>query len=825
METIAFYSYKGGVGRTLLVANAAQFLAMSGRRVVALDLDLEAPSLHQKLGTPEVVKRSNAGTLRGAVDELLASLRGSADSQTTDLREVAIGVDLPLGTRGSLSILPAGSAPSHAYWAALEQLGECLRKEPHEGGLLEAVLELQLRIQQAFDPDVLLVDSRTGITELGGLATSILADRVVCMTTTAPDSLDGTRVVAEALRAAPRLSSQKPLQLDFLVTRVPEKMLYSDSLKQLRKELGDRVGVIPHDSGISADEQLLARGRPTTPGSHGREHWQDTGRRYFSATLDWIAASFPGYKEDAESAKHRMEAVHTAWEWLTRSWERIRGGTGSRDAWPVEQLRERVRFEKGEHSRQADIVVYTEARKGSPADPLMIIEYVDKEDRDAVADWWLSNTEARVVAILTLQDRRLYSEKRRWDRQKPHSERWDLPLPHDFEALPDPTDVSVDAMLDAVRRGHTEYLDRLVTEWVRSSASGLHGGAPWKPDVARRIVDGLANVEDVELAKRILWATALGRGHRRGMWLGDGDEYLDQQVIAELFTPLLWRLPAEASMELMRDRGRTFGPPAGKSALAILARELLALDYDPDASFRREGQAILERSSPASADLDSGLYALSPAFRCTEITFKLSSDRPPLAATRVDDGENDAGGRRTRQKFSDLKSLVEERISSRNLVTTGLLGNYDAEIGRVTLYAEAIDECATKLALRSRHVGSVTLIHETVHALMHLGRDLDKRMWPEFNLPRADNPLFEPSAFHEALAQYFTYTHILRLRDPALQNAFEAMADRQHCAYRAWRQLHRLPLEDVRSWFLSIRRGTGSASFIGLYLKTILAEV
>ena len=43
METIAFYSYKGGVGRSLLVANAARFLGMLGKRVVALDLDFEAP--------------------------------------------------------------------------------------------------------------------------------------------------------------------------------------------------------------------------------------------------------------------------------------------------------------------------------------------------------------------------------------------------------------------------------------------------------------------------------------------------------------------------------------------------------------------------------------------------------------------------------------------------------------------------------------------------------------------------------------------------------------------------------------------------------------
>src|SRR5437016_11496171 len=107
METVAFYSYKGGVGRTLLVANTAQFLAMSGRKVVALDLDLEAPGLHQKLGSREVVSRAAAGTLRGAVDELLDIL----EKEPSD-RSPAIAfeeVNLPSGTSGSLRLIPAGS--------------------------------------------------------------------------------------------------------------------------------------------------------------------------------------------------------------------------------------------------------------------------------------------------------------------------------------------------------------------------------------------------------------------------------------------------------------------------------------------------------------------------------------------------------------------------------------------------------------------------------------------------------------------------------------------------------------------------------------------
>jgi MinD-like ATPase involved in chromosome partitioning or flagellar assembly len=44
-KTIAFHSYKGGTGKTTLLANLAAFYAMSGMRVCLLDFDLYAPSL------------------------------------------------------------------------------------------------------------------------------------------------------------------------------------------------------------------------------------------------------------------------------------------------------------------------------------------------------------------------------------------------------------------------------------------------------------------------------------------------------------------------------------------------------------------------------------------------------------------------------------------------------------------------------------------------------------------------------------------------------------------------------------------------------------
>src|ERR1044071_8965008 len=44
---VTFYSYKGGTGRSMLLANVAWLLASNGRRVLAIDWDLEAPGLHR----------------------------------------------------------------------------------------------------------------------------------------------------------------------------------------------------------------------------------------------------------------------------------------------------------------------------------------------------------------------------------------------------------------------------------------------------------------------------------------------------------------------------------------------------------------------------------------------------------------------------------------------------------------------------------------------------------------------------------------------------------------------------------------------------------
>ena len=54
-QIFAFYSFKGGVGRSMAVLNLAYALAAKGRHVLVLDMDLEAPGLSGVLHREEEI--------------------------------------------------------------------------------------------------------------------------------------------------------------------------------------------------------------------------------------------------------------------------------------------------------------------------------------------------------------------------------------------------------------------------------------------------------------------------------------------------------------------------------------------------------------------------------------------------------------------------------------------------------------------------------------------------------------------------------------------------------------------------------------------------
>src|SRR3712207_1583100 len=63
---VTFYSYKGGTGRTLALASVAWILAANGKRVLAVDWDLESPGLHRYFHPFLTDKKLNNS--RGVID-------------------------------------------------------------------------------------------------------------------------------------------------------------------------------------------------------------------------------------------------------------------------------------------------------------------------------------------------------------------------------------------------------------------------------------------------------------------------------------------------------------------------------------------------------------------------------------------------------------------------------------------------------------------------------------------------------------------------------------------------------------------------------------
>ena len=215
MQTITFYSYKGGLGRTLAVANVARYLSLFGKNVFAVDFDLEAPGLHYKLHLGGGEWRIE----RGLVDYIHAFVLGK---EPEGLQGYVIEVDRKSPPEGSIHILPAGAVPSSEYWQKLARINwhDLFYSENAKG--IPFFLELKAQIAEEFAPDYLLIDARTGITEVGGIATTLLADVVVCLLLNNRENLEGAREVLRGIRRAARLPRQAKVEIVPVVARLPE---------------------------------------------------------------------------------------------------------------------------------------------------------------------------------------------------------------------------------------------------------------------------------------------------------------------------------------------------------------------------------------------------------------------------------------------------------------------------------------------------------------------------------------------------------------------------------------------------------------------------
>lgn len=765
METITFYSYKGGTGRTLLVAHTARYLALSGKRVVAMDLDLEAPGLHYRLATAGVPER-------GVVDYLVDALgTGTApEAVATYLLEAAV----PEGTSGRLWLMPAGPAPSGEYWKRLTQLFQLAPLLDGSGAGLAALLELKTRIESELTPDYLLLDARTGITEVGGVATSVLGDKVVCLFVDNPESIEGTRAVVRSLRHAVRPAESASLQVFPVLSRVPDDL--ETVRKRTLKDLNDGAS-----KGEAVKEVYVIRADPTIDVGPEAAARQPTTAPVKGAFRDYrflLSALVPLDATGVSPAWTRHVAVQELIEWLTADEEssRRRFLRMEPQTFQLEQVAEGI-WVGANKPQYVDVAAFPDENRTEPS---LVALYVDEDfDESTAHRQWQHGAANRVRCVILFGlnkqsnlRRRVYTRSRYGtfvDRNEGWAVRWPLSF-----SLDDPGDLSTSSLLRAVQAGKEGFIPRLVQRWQHATWFGLHGGFTPDPREAKEIVDGLAAVKG-EAAAMILLHTTTDSGDDFELRLEGAS--MGEHTIRELHAPLWWRLPIEAKRDYQHGGPRRSSSP--DAGLQLLASDVMGLIFDQEREFRER--------APKADKMRWRLGELLPVFN-----FAVSDEPPPelvrraaldpmyteeLPTSRTGAAREKAVAAMTTD--TTLGRLLQSSDGRPQVVTTNLLGGYDPARGLVTLYRPVIAWCANAIRVEQHALENVVFLHEAVHALCHLGLDLDGRRWDEFALPPSTFLDFRPSALHEGLAQYFTFRMLERLDDTGMWAAFERLTDVQ----------------------------------------------
>lgn len=210
---VTFYSYKGGVGRSTALANVAGLLAQQGRRVLMVDFDLEAPGLDSfeefqlETNQPGLVEYVSAYLDSGKVDAIAPYVHT---------------VNLPETTGGKLWLLPAGRK-DQAYNRKRSAINWSAFFEENDGALFFE--NFKADVEDTFRPDFVFIDSRTGLTDVGGICTALLPNMVVLLFALNEQNLRGIASVARVLE-----TSENSPQLLPVATPVPNLPRSSASL-------------------------------------------------------------------------------------------------------------------------------------------------------------------------------------------------------------------------------------------------------------------------------------------------------------------------------------------------------------------------------------------------------------------------------------------------------------------------------------------------------------------------------------------------------------------------------------------------------------------
>ena len=256
MYVTTFYSFKGGVGRTMALVNAAVTLALRGRRVLVVDFDIEAPGLD----TFDVLRPREE--VPGIIDYVTQYLESGQAPNAADF----IGECPVIGEKGGgLWIMPSGRNETYAVNFNQVDWGELYDRR--DGYLLFEDLKEQWN--RIVEPDYVLVDSRTGHTDTSGICTRQLPDSVVILFFPNEQNLRGLTEVVGDIRAESEEPRKKRIDLHLVMSNVPdlddEDRILESKIKAFQDRLDFRrepMVVHRYDSLSLLNQVVFSKDRP-----------------------------------------------------------------------------------------------------------------------------------------------------------------------------------------------------------------------------------------------------------------------------------------------------------------------------------------------------------------------------------------------------------------------------------------------------------------------------------------------------------------------------------------------------------------------------------
>ena len=213
MKTITFYSYKGGVGRTLALINIAKQLAEFGKKVCLIDFDLEAPGLIHKY-EGQITKPIEIGIVDYIYDFAINDVVNESISDFSNTVSLS-------NSSKEITLISAGNSDDPNYWKKLSRINwwDMFYKENSEG--ISFFLDLKEKIEKEIKPDYLLIDTRTGISEIAGITMNILADSIVILAVNNEENLCGSKHTIDAILDDNNNILDNERDIHFVLSRIP----------------------------------------------------------------------------------------------------------------------------------------------------------------------------------------------------------------------------------------------------------------------------------------------------------------------------------------------------------------------------------------------------------------------------------------------------------------------------------------------------------------------------------------------------------------------------------------------------------------------------